>query len=284
MIIRGRRALPAFALPALALPALATLALAACRPEPGTAAGRLLDARTGAPVADVDVRLVAAGDACPPVTARTDAGGRWSAAALCGEAAWTVAPADPGWYLPEPPAAGTDLELRAWRAPPEPGVYTVADATIAPLVTHTLLDTVRVFDSAEEVRFPVEIPGVVPRIGDGVALLIVGDVLPTLAFAPLVPSAERRWFGTKDAPVPVDPWVYLGVRFTSDTVFERVAVTVDAARVTTVGGPRPLRYVGADALPVGRYALPTADGTRAFLLDFGDRPPAQAAPPASAPG
>lgn len=248
--------------------AVVALALAACAPEPGSAAGRLLDARTDAPIADAEVRLAAADDTCPAVTVKTDAEGRWSASGLCGEAAWTAAPADPGWYLPEAVPAGPDALLRAWRAPPDPGVYTVAGTTVTPLVTHTVLDTARIFDAAEEVRFPVEIPGAVPRISGDAALLLVGDVLPDLAFAPLVPSPERRWFGTKDAPRAVDPWVYLGVRFTSDTAWERVPATLDTAKLTTVGGARPLRYVPGDALPPGRYALPTADGARAFLLDF----------------
>jgi hypothetical protein len=151
-------------------------------------------------------------------------------------------------------------------------VYVLSGTTATLVPSHTVLDTVRVFDTTEEVRFPVEIPGAVPRLAPGDALLVADGLVPELAFAPLVPSPERRWFGDKDAPVPVDPWVYLGVRFTSDTAFERVSVALDAARVASPGGPRALRYVAADALPAGRHALPNADGTRAWILDFGAAP------------
>ncbi len=246
------------------------VALLACTPEPGTTTGRFVDARAGTPVADAEVRLVAAKDECPPLVLRTDADGRFSAAGLCGKARWTVVSGDSAWYVPDPPAAGPDVALRAWRAPEAAGVYTVAGATITPLVTHTVLDAVRVFDSDREVRFPVEIPGALPRIDGDVALLIVGGVLgETPRFEPLVPSPERRWFGTKAAPQPIDPWVYLGVRFASDTVLEPVEAPLDRAGIERVAGPRPLQYVSGAALAPGRYALPTPDGARAFLLDFG---------------
>ncbi|MFN7144087.1 MAG: hypothetical protein ACK4YP_09940 [Myxococcota bacterium] len=260
---------------------LVAAVLTACSPEPGAAAGRLVDARTDAPVPDAEVRLVPSNDACPTVPVKTDAEGRWSASGLCGEAAWTVTPGDTGWYLPEPVPAGPDALLRVYRAPPDPGVYTIAGVTVTPLVTHTVLDTVRILDGTDEVRFPVEIPGALPRIHGDAALLLVGDVLPDLAFAPLVPSPERRWFGTKAAPRAVDPWVYLGVHFSSDTAWERVPAPLDTTKLTTVGGPRPLRYVPGDALPPGRYALPTADGARAFLVDFGAADPGP--PPSTAP-
>lgn len=251
-----------------------------CTPEPGTAQGRLVNARSDTPVAEVELRLVARGDTCPPLTTKTDADGRFVVTQLCGEAAWTVTTANPAWYLPEPVAAGPDLRLRAWRAPEAAGVYLVAKDAPTPLLTHTVLDVVRLFGTEREVRFPVEIPGDVPRIDGDVALLVVGDVLgDPLPFEALVASTERRFFGTKDAPQPIDPWVYLGVRFDSDAVIERVDAPLDEAAIERVGGPRLLRYVRGGALAPGRYALPTLDGTRAFILDFG----ALAAPAATPP-
>lgn len=153
------------------------LALLACSPEPGTSAGRVVDARSGAPVAGVELRFSVRADACPATTATTDADGRFSVANLCGQGHWTIAPVDPAWYLPEPATAGPEVTLRAWRAPEAPGVYTIAAGVPTPLVTQTVLDVVRVFDTGREVRFPVEIPGAVPRIDGDVALLVVGTVL-----------------------------------------------------------------------------------------------------------
>ena len=256
------------------------VALSACSADPSAAGGRLVDGRTGAAVAGVAVTLAPSDTACTAPLTTTDADGRWSAPGLCADATWTITSGDAGWYLPAPLPAGPDVTVTVWRAPPADGVFLVAGADALPVVTHTVLDTVRVFDSAEEVRFPVEIPGVVPRVRAGDALLVAGPILPDLTFSPLVPSPERRWFGNKDAPEPIDPWVYLGVKFTSDTTFERVTVVMNDAHVATAGGDRALRYVSAAALPAGRYALPTADGSRAFLFDFGD-PPADV--PATAP-
>ncbi|MES2641651.1 MAG: hypothetical protein V4850_19320 [Myxococcota bacterium] len=255
------------------------LALVGCSPEPGTAEGRVVDARSGGPVVGVELRLAAREDKCPATTTTTDADGRYSVAGLCGQGHWTVAPVDQAWYLPEPVTAGPDVTLSVWRAPEAPGVYTIAAGVPTPLVTHTVLDVVRVFDTDREVRFPVEIPGAVPRIDGDVALLVVGDVLGhPLPFEALVPSPERRWFGTKDAPQPIDPWVYLGVRFESDAVLVPVGAPLDPAGIERVGGPRPLQYVRGAALAPGRYALPTVDGSRAFILDFGP-PPAPEGPP-----
>ena len=249
------------------------LALAACSHEPGSAAGSLVDARTGAPAANVAIALVSSEADCPVPPIQTDADGRWSVTGLCSQATWTVTVGDPDWYLPEAAAVGPDVLLRAWRAPPDAGVYLASATAVTPLVTHTAVDVVHLFGTDREVRFPAEIPGVLPRIDADTALLLVGDVLgDTPRFEPLVPSPERRWFGTKDAPQPIDPWVYLGLRFTSDTEAERVEATVDTAHVERVAGPRPLRYIGAAALAPGRYALLTEDTLRAFLLDFGAAP------------
>lgn len=254
--------------PALA-PAFAGALAAGCTPDPTTAAGRLTDARTGAPAADVTLRLAAAAAACPAVTTHTDAAGAFRVENLCGEAAWTVAVDDPDWYLPEPVAAGPAVAVAAWRAPPSEGVYLLSGTTLTPIPSHTALDTVYVFETMEPVRLPLELPGAVPRVANEDVLLVAGSVIGELAFAPLVPSPERRWFGTKALPVPIDPWVYLGVRFASDTDYTRVPSPLDATKVKTAPGPRALRYVPADALPPGRHALPNAAGLRAWILDFG---------------
>lgn len=267
----ARRATP------LALLLAVAASASACKPEPFTASGTLTDARTQAPLAGVSLTLQADGD-CPAVEVVTGPDGAWSAPNLpCGPA-WTVTPSDPGWYRPEPAPVGTATPLTAWRAPQDTGVYTVRGTEVTPLVTHTGLDVLRILDSTEEVRFPLEIPGTLPRVAGDTVLLLVGAPVGEATFVPLVLSPERRWFGTKEAPKPVDPWVYLGIRFLDDTRFERVTAMLDPAGVMDVGGPRPLRYIQGNALPAGRYALPTADAARAFLLELGEPPVASPAP------
>lgn len=265
--------------------------LLGCAPDPETIQGHLIDARSDQPVPEAELRFTAQKNKCPEQRTTTDAKGRFSISGLCGKAAWTVAPTDLNWYLPAPVVTGPDLTgpeltVRAWRAPETPGVYLLTGTVVTPLVTNTVLDVVRVFDTDREVRFPVELPGVPPRIHADVTLLVVGSVLSDpLPFEPLVPSLERRWFGTKEVPKPVDPWVYLGVRFESDAVVEDVAAPIDPAGIERVEGPRPLQYVSGSALAPGRYALPTLDKSRAFILDFGPptKTPTEAAPSSAAP-
>jgi hypothetical protein len=248
------------------------IALLACTPPPGSATGTLVDARTHAPVPGAEIRLTTTKEGCPPIVVATDTDGTFSAEGLCGETPYTAAPADPGWYLAEPVAVTGSVALSAWRAPATPGVYTVTGPDALPLVTHTLIDRVKAFGTDTDVLFPVEIPGALPRIAGDTVLLVVGDVLgKEPRFEPLVPSPEKRWFGTKEAPAPIDPWVYLGVRFTSDTELVPVVAKPDPAHIVRVPGDRPLTYIDGGALSEGRYALLTPDATRAFLLDFGER-------------
>ncbi len=250
--------------------------LVGCTPAPGAAAGRLIDARTDAPIAGAVVRLSTSTEGCPPTDVPSDGDGRFAATLACGGATYTAAPADPSWYLAEPSSVNLETELRVWRAPPDPGVYLLTGTTLTPLLSHTVVDSVFALGTEEIIRFPVEIPGVLPRITGDTLLLDVGAVLGgSPRFEPLVASPEKRRFGTLAAPESIDPWFYLSVQFVDDTTFERVEVTPEPHGILRVAGERTLRYTQADALPPGRYAILNSSRSRAFLLDFGDL---QAAP------
>lgn len=244
------------------------LTLWACA-EPAAVDGTVVDARTGAALPDLAITLAPSDDRCPPLAAKSDAMGRFTAANLCPGEPYRVAADDPGWRSPGPvETRGGAVDLRVWRVPAADGVYTLEATKLAWLTTNTAIDTATVLDSTSTVRLPVEIPGALPRIAGGGALMLAGGaIIDSLRFSPLIPS-EKRWFGTREAPQAIDPWVYLGVRFASDLEFTTVEARPDPPVDLDFDGRR-LRVIGAGALPAGRYALAAPDGARAFLLDFG---------------
>lgn len=238
--------------------------IAACA-GPGALTVTVTDGRTGAPAPGVAVRLDAEGCAAGPHL--TDEDGELSVAQGCGDA--RVAVADPGWTAAPVTASGGRAAITAWQAPEADGVYLLDGRTLTPLLTNTAVDTLPLLGGAGQVRLPVEIPGALPELEGSRVLLLAGTATAALQWLPLVPGGART-FGPPEAPVPVDPWVYLGVRFREDGGTEPVDAGLDAARVvaTEVSG-RPLRYVPADALPAGRYALAAPDAIRALLVEVG---------------
>jgi hypothetical protein len=236
--------------------------LLACTPEPGSAGGTLTDARSGAPVAGAEVVLSAA--TCPEQRVHTDDAGRWSATGLCGQEKWSV-DVSGDWELP-PVDAGNDLALRAWPAPTADGIYLLEGGTLLPILTHTALDQLT-STSGVPVRFPVEIPGTLPHLDADTVLLVAGDLLPDpVTLVPLQPCASRVSLRNGDRDIAMDPWLYLGRDCGDGFSGEERSVP---ARTTGPTEGRRLRYLGADAAAPGRYALPTRDGLRAFLLDVG---------------
>jgi hypothetical protein len=235
--------------------------------KPGHVEGTVRDARTDTPLS-VDVTLTpdAPSEACPALTLHPGDDGGF-AGEICGNTRYTADIGDPGWRLDAPVPVTGSVDLRPWRVPDADGVYTLTGTELTWIATNTALDTARVMDSDATVRLPVEIPGSLPRIVGDTLLLLAGDVAD-LAFSPLIPS-DKRWFGSRDAPESIDPWVYLGVRFSSDTAFERVDASPTGATDRTVAGRR-LRMYDGHALPAGRYALAAPDAARAIVLEFGD--------------
>lgn len=245
--------------------------------DPGTVMGTVLDARTRAPVVGVEVVASAAkaSDACRRFSATTDEEGSFRIADLCGGEAYTLQTAGT-WQLAEPPTvAGAEppaQTLQAWPVPEVEGVFLFDGKQWTALKTHTAIETARIFGTDRTVSFPAELPGTLPRVAGETVLVVAGQALiEGLSWAPLVPSG-KRWFGDRAAPEPVDPWIYLGVRFIDDTVVEEVPPGLDMASVTTITlGDRVVRYIPAAALGRGRHALLTPRKNRAFLLEFGEK-------------
>ena len=90
---------------------------------------------------------------------------------------------------------------------------------------------------------------------------------------PLINSDKRRLGKVaNDGKEYVDqvPWAYLGIAFTSDTEFEERSVTLDESKVLSKEKRgRTARFISADSVPPGRYAVVKAGGKRAWIIDMG---------------
>lgn len=242
------------------------LALFACAdPEALTVA--VTDARTGRAVAGVAVQL--SGEGCPAEPLTTDDDGELDVPEPCRRAKASVV--DEAWSA-EPVEGGGALGVQAWPAPPHDGVWLVDGATTSPVLTNTALDELPLLGGAGSVRLPVEIPGGRPTLTGARELLLAGDAAAAMVWEPLV-QADARRFGPDATPVPVAPWVYLGVRFVDDRTVERVDAALDAAKVVraTVAG-RPLAWIPATALSPGTYALSAPGSRRAVVVEVTPTP------------
>ncbi len=234
---------------------------------PGDATGSLVDARTGAAVSGAEIEFVSEASApCVRFIATTDAAGLFRVDHLCAGESYAVRPADPTWVMPNGTtisggSKGQTVALQAWRVPTSEGLWILEGQTLTRLPTNTALDRARGADGAE-VRFPTEIPGAPPSITADRILVLAGAAVADWNILPLLPS-ERRTF--VDRPLPVDPWVYVGVRFVSDTEAEAVRVTPTGVKEFTA---RQTRYFTAGAVPPGSYVVAAPESYRALIVSF----------------
>ncbi len=260
------------------LPLLGGL-LAACNPG-GTFEGKLVDAMSGQPRADVRVLAKAERTSdltCQVREATTDANGVFRIDNTCPNTTYTLKLGDETLLVQDSPeiAGGQQatgvVELTVWRAPAGSGVFRLQDDKLTAIRTFADIEQETIQGTDEVVRFPSKKPLQAPTI-DGDARLIVSgkDLVRKLDIVPLVPDTGVRTFASG---VSIEDHVYLGVKFTSDTEFERVEASLDKSRVQDVAtGDRLVRYISADALPPGRYALVPEQGRRLYVVDFGSEP------------
>ncbi len=243
----------------------------------GTYAGKLVDGLTAAPRAEVRViaRAEGADLTCAVREATTDAGGLFSIADTCKDAAYTLTLPDNTLYIPQAvqftggEAPGDPAEIKAWRAPPGAGIYLIADDVLTPLRTFSDVGTEKAWKGDEEVRYPLSKPvSSVPAVKSGTRLLISGKAnIERLKFEPLIEDKGVRRFADG---VTITDHVYLSARFKTRTAWETVDATVDASKTTDVTGEeRQLRFHTHDALPEGRYGVLGESDNRLYILDFG---------------
>lgn len=296
------------------LPALAMLFTIGCN---ATVSGQLVDGLTGNPImgkaadAGEEVmpnRLVAKAvktDEGGKVVANPDAGmtcmalssdigqdGSFSLGGLCSSATayqLSIEP-DKNYFMGETNSfdMGAKFEgpqtIKVWRAPNGTTISILRKdgTTLEPVRSRQKLRTEAITGTgmAEKVMYPEGIKGV-PVIAAGEHLILAGKTNTPMVLKPLINSGARKFDTENGAGATMDPWAYIGTSFTDDATFTRVDAKVDAGKVNTVStATHEVKFIPAEAVAPGRYALMLPDAKTAYLVDFGKKGEAPAAAPA----
>lgn len=261
--------------------ALTVLSLLAACGDPAVT-GALTNGESGQPIAEM--RLVAkavddVGLTCLSGEGTTDASGAFTIPNLCtSQTAYTLEPEDQTLFLADfteiaKGQAGEPVGLKAWIAPSGKGLYLQTGEGFESIATHADLREDRIYGSEETVLYPDATPGKVPKIEGEARLVISGTSnIEEMVIVPLLPSGRRIFEGENGPQMP--PWWYLGTEFTTDGEFARKEATLDEAKLLTkTAGERGVRYIPADALPEGRYAIyKPGNRKRISIVDFGTAP------------
>lgn len=253
----------------------------------GSFQGKLVNAMSGDPVAEV--RLLAKAPDSPDLTcqvkeANTAVDGTFLFDGLCADTNYVVTSTDKTLVLVgvSQVAGGvkatTTEEVKAWRAPTGNGVFLLAMDKLKPLKTVADVGSSYLWESEETVRYPKTLPKKVTRIMDDQYLVLSGArAIEKMKFHPLIKSGERK-FGNKKEPEPSVPWWYIGMRFQSDTEYERITAEPDKDKQIEVQeGDTHVVYLPSDALPPAHYVLLADMDRRTYMVTFGPEIPAPGA-------
>jgi hypothetical protein len=245
----------------------------------GTFQGRFLDGVSGEPRAGVRVVAKAIGGTndmtCMAREATSEASGSFVLQDLCSGLSYSLSLPDPSLQLGGKvavrggEASVEAADLKVWRAPNGSGLYRLTNDKIYRIKTWSDVAEVKSLGKGLPIRYPVMKPTPktrLPTVRPGDHLLISSaEDIQRLRFVPVVPSEGlRRFQGTS-----ITNHVYLGIKFTTDTLFNPVQVTVDESKVVkVVSGKRAYRYMSHDALPAGRYAVLSDKDNVTYMVDF----------------
>ncbi len=256
---------------------LAALALGACGGN--KVEGKVVDGRTGQAMGGFTLKASAAEDTnmtCQYFEAEVADDGSFLFESLCSGVPYNLESSREDIWLadgPSVPAEGIEgaTEFKVWNAPKGSGIWRVpAGGDLQQLKTTADIKQESLKESDEVVHYPSNIPKNVPLVAGNDVLLIVGNPAEML-FKPLIYEADVRKFGDEQTNVKMDPWWYVGKRFSDHSVFEVVEATVDAGQLADKSdATRAARWMNAGALPAGRYAVHRADDRRMYIIDFGE--------------
>lgn len=163
------------------------------------------------------------------------------------------------------------VTIKAWRAPNGTAINILKKdgTTLEPVRSRQKVKSEKITGTEERVYYPSGIKGV-PMMEAGEYLVISGKANADLQLYPLINSGERM-FKTEDTEVKMQPWSYIGTKFTDDENFERVSATLDAAKVVTVEKDEHIvKFIPTEALgDKGRYALWKDGAETVYLIDIG---------------
>jgi hypothetical protein len=248
-----------------------------------TITGTVTDALTGAPIADLRV-VAKSSDAtdltCMALEGTTDATGTFSIANVCANNYDLSAGDDMLLLQGDITADGSDKaagpkSIQAWTAPEGSSVYFLsggeltAQKTLSDVSTATILGS----DPPHAVRYPETRLKTWPELAPGDYLVLTGaSNMDTLKLHPVHESPEVKFEPDREDISHWSlgkEWDYIGVVMTEDGGFELKEVTADASKVKDVSGveSRGARYIPADALPAGRYALLKDKSKRTYMFE-----------------
>lgn len=276
---------------AVAVPIVALALSTAC--TKGSFQGKLVDGLTGQPVAAERVLLKAETTdfTCQVFETTTDDQGNFTVGDLCANMEYVLSPGNEMLFLGDAPAidgsaqAAGAVEIKAWMAPAGSGVYILDGGELKPQRTYADLKTARILGSEQDVRYPNTQPkddASWAEVPAGGHLVVVGKpTIDRLQVLPFIESPEVKFEPDREDIKHFSlgqAWHYIGIAIQSETEFELKTVELDMSKVVeAASGERAARYIQADALPNGKYALVGEKDRRTYMFRVG---PAAAAPPA----
>lgn len=175
-------------------------------------------------------------------------------------------------FLPQG-SDGTPRTIKVWHAPMGSGVKILKDGRHLRITSRVSLKSETIKGTEDsKVHYPTALPGNVPLIEKGSKLIVTGMSNKDIQLFPLINSGAREFKieeGMETGPT-MQPWSYLGTRFTDDETFERVQVSLDDSKIVRVEHRGHFaKFVPAEAVtPPGRYALWVEGQPSAFVVDF----------------
>lgn len=252
--------------------------LVGCAPT-GSFEGKLVDAISGDVMEGVRI-LAKSPDAtdltCQVFEATSDAGGIFKLDGLCANAKYDVTTGDNQFLIDGLgqleggiQSAGV-IDVKVWRAPGT-GVYILDGKDLKKQATKTDVKSKVIFESENELAYyPMETFEKLTKIEENQYLVLSGERnVSKMKFYPLVPEPNERKFGNKTEWTTEGPWTYIGIKFTSNTEYERLENTPDPSKVLKAGeGERQLLYIKGGALPAGDYAVMADKDRRTYMFKF----------------
>lgn len=259
------------------------LTLSAC--SKGAVSGSVTDGLSGQPVSEL--RILARSEAtdltCQAFETTTDASGAYSFDALCAGNTYTLSSGDEDRFFTGTTEVSGDAQLpdnalQSWIGPDGSGVYILdAEGKMTPMRTHSDVQKASIFETETMVRYPDSTPGTWPRIVPGTYLMLVGQsTIENQKLHPMETSPEVKFNPDRDGITHFSlgqPWLYIGAKMDEEGGYTQLTAQLDEAKlIEASAGERAVRYIPADALPAGKYALLPDKAKRTYMMEFGAAP------------
>ncbi len=243
-----------------------------------SAGGQVVDGITEQPIAGL--RLVARATeptdmTCQVLEATTDEQGKFLLKAPCRDTPYKLESGDKTIFLAGGPSfvGGVPSEgpwtINAWRGPPGQGVYVLKDADIFAMRQASRVAELPLWKSPDKVLYPETVPAKLPTLAAADFLIISGiKDIQKLELSPLIRHEGKLRFGSRNHYFDMDPWSYIGRKFTSKEDHEAVAANLDEKLVLKLNEEnRALKYIPGKALANGVYAMMAPGDRKVYLFE-----------------